>query len=135
MSRCPNQLLLSAIKIYLFTYVQYRLVDSKQTTGTPGTVGHLEGETTMRDLILEHVAADSVPYGPQITVKGNKVWVVRDCTGKLLGVYPTAQEARRKHHMTKKPRTPQQEYNNRAQRWGTFAPWAARFRRKHNLDG
>jgi len=49
------------------------------------------------DLVVSKVLPESVPYGTNIA-RGPHVWVV--CRGpKLLGVYATAKEARRKHHI------------------------------------
>jgi len=50
------------------------------------------------ELTVKRVSADSVPYGPSIARRGNKVWAVHR-REKLLGVYSTAKEVKRVHHI------------------------------------
>lgn len=85
-----------------------------------------------QELTLKQVPASSVPYGESICVRGGKVWVVLDKSGKILGAYPTAKAARAAHPLGK-ARAPEQELISRARTWGADSPSAKRYAKKHGL--
>ena len=47
--------------------------------------------------VVKKVPASSVPYGEDICERGGYVWCVYNHEGRLIGVYASAKEAKRKH--------------------------------------